>query len=228
MFYVKNSMKMKDNTDRLLEAVEHPERFTDEELADMLADAEMRELYDTMRRTSDLLSETQDPDIDGEWSRFASRNGLTGRRNVLHVIPLVFNRHAAAVITAAVISLAVVAATIGISYSLGNQGVAQEEMSGTELKEVTEAKEEATPDTINATPELRCETVIFRNESLERIMSEICSYYGASVTFAGNASKDLHLYFKWDQSLPLTEVVDQLNSFEQININTDGNTLTID
>ena len=36
------------------------------------------------------------------------------------------------------------------------------------------------------------------------------------------------MYFQWDQSLPLSEIVEQLNNFEQIRISISDKTITIE
>lgn len=55
----------------------------------------------------------------------------------------------------------------------------------------------------------------------------MAGYYGVTVKFNQDAAKSLLLYFEWDQSLPLNEVVEQLNNFEQINITLTDKALTV-
>ena len=69
---------------------------------------------------------------------------------------------------------------------------------------------------------------MFEDEPLEKIMKEVADAYGVKVKFNSKNAASLHLYYKFDPSLPLTEVVEQLNTFEQINIRHTGNILTID
>ena len=71
------------------------------------------------------------------------------------------------------------------------------------------------------------ETIVFKGENFERILADIAGYYGATVKFNQDAAKSLKLYFEWDQSLPLSEVVEQLNNFEQINITITDKILTV-
>ena len=113
-------MNMKDNTDRLLEAIEYPDRFSDEELRRMLEDSEIQELYKIINKTSDVLTETKDPDIDIEWECFVERHGKTVPlpSGSYSSIKAFFSRNAAAILICMVGSLAVVAATIGIKYSI--------------------------------------------------------------------------------------------------------------
>ena len=59
-------------------------------------------------------------------------------------------------------------------------------------------------------------------------MKEVAKAYGIEVKFNDMNVASLHLYYKFDPSLTLNEVIEQLNTFEQINIKRNGNTLTID
>ena len=70
--------------------------------------------------------------------------------------------------------------------------------------------------------------IMFEDEPLETIMRDVADAYGVEVKFNSKKAASLHLYYKLDLSLPLNEVVEQLNTFEQINIKQDGGLLTID
>ena len=70
--------------------------------------------------------------------------------------------------------------------------------------------------------------VMFENEPLEKIMNEVAKTYRVEVKFKDENVASLHLYYKLDPSLTLNDVIEQLNTFEQINIRRNGNTLIID
>lgn len=215
---------MKDNTDRLFEAVEHPERFSDQELSQLLNDTETRRIYDAMSKTSDLMTATSEPDIDMEWKRFASTHRPRKRIVISKFIP---GRQAAAAVIAIVASLAVVAATIGITHSWGSTEKVEApaaEQSATDQAQPGEAIQEPVLLESTAEPEIK----IFKEDNLEQIIEDICGYYGASATFHTAGAKTLRLYFQWDQSQPLDEVVEQLNSFEQIEITLNDNLITVE
>ncbi len=217
MCYVKNSMNMKDNTDRLLEAADHPDRFSDRELESLLADPTARELYDTMVKAANLLTPSPEPDIDAEWARFAAKHRKGAILSRRYLLP----RHAAAAVIAVVLTFAVVAATVGITRSLTTPTVAENtapEPTAT-IQKAIDIEETPTP-----TPEIK----VFRNRTLEEIITVISDYYGATAKFTTDDSKNLRLYFKWNQSEPLSEVVEQLNSFEQIDISLADNLLTVE
>ena len=228
MFYVKISTDMNDKIDRLLEAVGHPERFTDEELADLLSDPEVRELYDLMSKTTDALTPAEDPDIDSEWQRFAAEHVPGYRPALLHILRVFFNRHAAAVILAAVASIAVVAATVTFTRSKGSHNPSDMGVQPTvSTPDIAKVEGEVLTDTILVGNTSDGETVTFKDEPFGSIISALEVHYGVKVTFNSPDTKKLRLFFKWDSSLPLSEVVDQLNSFEQINIRIKGNSLIV-
>ncbi len=72
------------------------------------------------------------------------------------------------------------------------------------------------------------EPVMFEDEPLETIMKEVAATYGVEVMLNNEETASLHLYYRLDPSQPINEVVEQLNTFERINIRQDGNILIID
>ncbi|MDE6336169.1 MAG: DUF4974 domain-containing protein, partial [Muribaculaceae bacterium] len=84
------------------------------------------------------------------------------------------------------------------------------------------------PDESEQTPNM-AETVIFDNQPLDSILTEMTSFYSYKLNFSNENVKTLRLYFKWNQALPLNGVIEELNNFEQINIRIDDHTiLTVD
>lgn len=216
---------MKDNTDRLLEAVEHPERFSDEELDMLFQDSNVRDLYATMNKTANLLTKEPDLDIDVEWRRFVSKNL---DRKVIRT-SFFFNRHVAAVVVAIVASIAVVAASIGFKHAFESSDPKKESVIEKQASSVTpHITERSEPDSIQQKNLPIPETKVFKDETLENIILDISEYYGVSASFKTPVSKELRLYFKWEQSQQLIEVVEQLNNFEHIDIVLNENVLIVE
>lgn len=218
---------MKDNIDRLLDALEHPEKYSDAEVEQILADPEAREVYDILRKTADVSAPVPEINIDDEWRRFEVKQSKR-RPIILRWLSFVASRNAAAVVITLVGTLAVVAATIGVThYFIADNELAQTEQ--TELQKRTNiANANVAPtDTIPAETTPQPETIVFKGENLERILADMAGYYGVTVKFNQDAAKSLLLYFEWNQSLPLNEVVEQLNNFEQINITLTDKALTV-
>lgn len=218
---------MKDKIDRLLDALEHPENYTDTEVEQILSDPQAREVYDMMRKTADASAPVPQINLDEEWQRFEAKQ--TRRKPViLRWLPFMASRNAAAVVLALVGTLAVVAATIGVTHYIGTQKDLAQTQQTEQQEQTAVAKTDIAPaDTIPTEVAPLPETILFKGETLETILSDIARYYGTTVKFNQNAAKSLQLYFEWNQALPLNEVVEQLNNFEQINITLTDNVLTV-
>ena len=218
---------MKDNIDRLLDALEHPENYSDADVEQLLTDPEARDVYDMLRKTADASAPIPEINIDEEWRRFEAKQPKR-RPVILGWIFFMASRNAAAVIIALVGTLAVVAATIGVThYFIANNEMAQTEQTEPQKQTAIADSKVAPTDTIPAETTPLPETIVFKGENLERILADMAGYYGVTVKFNQDAAKSLLLYFEWDQSLPLNEVVEQLNNFEQINITLTDKALTV-
>lgn len=218
---------MKNNIDRLLDALEHPENYSDAEVEQILTDPEAREVYDMLRKTADASAPVPEINIDDEWRRFEAK---PPKRSpvILRWLSFMSSRNAAAVVIALVGTLAVVAATIGVThYFNANKEMAQVEQTEPQEQTAIASHNVAPTDTIPAETTPLPETIVFKGENFERILADIAEHYGATVKFNQDAAKSLRLYFEWNQSLPLSEVVEQLNNFEQINITLTEKVLTV-
>lgn len=218
---------MKDNIDRLLDALEHPENYSDAEVEQILTDPEARKVYDMLHKTADASAPVPEINIDEEWRRFEAKQ--TKRSPViLRWLSFMASRNAAAVVTALVGTLAVVAATIGVThYFNANKEMAQTEQTEPQKQTAIADSKVAPTDTIPTETTPLPETIVFKGENLERILADMSGYYSVTVKFNQDAAKSLQLYFEWDQSLPLSEVVEQLNNFEQIDITLTDKVLTV-
>lgn len=218
---------MKDNIDRLLDALEHPENYSDAEVEQLLTDPEVREVYDMLHKAADASAPVPEINLDEEWRRFEAKQPKR-RPIILRWLSFMASRNAAAAVLALVGTLAVVAATIGVThYFNAHKEMAQTEQAEQQKQTVIADSNVAPTDTIPAETTPLPETIVFKGENLERILADIAGYYGASVKFNQDAAKSLLLYFEWDQSLPLNEVVEHLNNFEQINITLTDKVLTV-
>lgn len=218
---------MKDNINRLLDALERPENYSDAEVEKILADPEARELYDMLHKTADASAPVTEINLDEEWRRFEAKR--PGRRPViLRWLSFMVSRNVAAVVLALICTIAVVAATIGVTHYFNAQKeIAQTELAEPQEQTATANSNVATADTIPSETAPLPETIVFKGESLEKILADIARYYGATVAFNQDSAKSLKLYFEWNQAMPLYEVVGQLNNFEQINITLTDKVLTV-
>lgn len=213
-----------DKYDLVLDIIAHPEKYTPEELNELMADGETREIYNLLCKTDSAVAANREINVDAEWETFSDNHKIRCRRP--------FKWMESRVATIAVIvcsSIVAVAAGIAVTLSVTDHSPKQAPVSVMADEALTIAISQDTVikergDTV-AVIEL---PVIFENESLETVMQSVGKTYGVEVKFNNMEVSALHLYYKLDPALPLDEVISQLNTFEQINISRNGNTLTVD
>ncbi len=241
-----------DNLDKLLDAIEHPEHFTPDELAALLADENAKELcrlISSCRALDSASSQLSQEEIDAEWQKFSSSNigdlsskpipNVTSQHSTdfeakgtkpeelpvikrAHRFSWLFNRKIAAILFFVIASCSVIAVGVSLGIRSSRQNNASE----------TNDIAFATPDTIsnssaqdaNALPE---DTVIvFEDQTLESILNQLAPIYGVKVDLSSASSKKVRLFLLWDPSITLPDLIDHLNTFERINLKLSDNTIT--
>lgn len=207
----------------VLDIVEHPDRYSSEQLKDILSDPETREIYNLICKTDSAMQACRVADVDAEWKRFSEKHSPQPRKRFFS---LAGNR-AASILAVAGISLAAVAAGIAVAVTAVRHDAALSDDGVYETAHavsVSTAAVRAEADTIKTAPA----SMLFEDDSLETIMQRIADIYGVEVKFKSRETASLRLYYRLDLSLPLGEIVSQLNTFEQINISQNGNILIIE
>lgn len=215
-----------DKIDRLLDAIEHPESYTQSDIEAMLQDPEVKEVFDLLDKTKSSLKPIPAPDIEAEWKKFEEGIRASGTHKYNWFKGL-FSRNAAASIAIAIASFTGVAAIVGVGISHINnsrEATAMETEVVLESVIIPDQSDTTKLTEVNQAPE----NIVFDDEPLETIMEKIAAYYGYKVVFNENASKSLRLYFRWNQALPIEEIVESLNNFEQITITMSDKTIKID
>ena len=216
-----------DKTDRLLDAMNNPEKYSSAELEEMLQDAETKEIFDLLDKTKSSLQPISTPDIDVEWDKFKDNNYYKKKSSVLRLSAF-FSRKIAASVTVAIISITAVAAIIGISVSsLNNKENVTSEKEVAATKEIITNREDSIK-TPSDSPIQSLETVIFDNDPLEVIMKLIGDFYGYKPEFNSENARSLRLYFRWNQTSTIQEIVESLNNCDQIHLTIEGKTIKID
>lgn len=214
-----------DKEQRLLDATEHPERYSDEELLAMLEDSDTRELYDIISLTKAAMSRVPEPDIDAEWKTFSERR-LPGRR--AWIVNLFGRRPLAAALAWLLVSAAGVACVIAVKSA--HAGDSDSEAEAVAEMAVVEVRDVVSPDIVTRTDSVagRGDVLVFRDETLAAIIDTLAAAYDVKVDFRNEKAKELRLYFNWKRALTLPEVVERLNNFEQIHISLSEEELIID
>ncbi|MDE7345734.1 MAG: DUF4974 domain-containing protein [Muribaculaceae bacterium] len=221
-----------ENYDIMLDLTEHPEKYSPDEVREFLSHPEMKEIYEILCKTSSVLNSNDrisDEFIDMEWQRLNTeysaehKNGKPFFKRLL--IPS--SRIASFVV---IILTSMVALAVGIVVSVS---VIDKKTDAPEVEKPLETSNKTMTfsDTITMSPkDMKAEVnpVIFEDASLEEILKVISEHYDVRVEFRDQESSGIHLFYKFDSRLPLEDILDQLNTFDRIDIRKEGNLLIVE
>ncbi len=217
-------MDNKDNKyDIVLDIIENPRKYSSSQLNEILSDPETRDIYNLLCKTDSAIETDKTVNVDAEWEKFSRKHSVRRRSAFMWK-----GSRAASIAIIVCTSLVAIAAGIAITVGVYEK---TPESSGEEVSDATNRSStiyHAAPiehkDSITGITA----PIMFEDDTLEEIMKVISSAYGVNVTFHNNKTADLHLYYRLDTALPLDEIISQLNTFEQINIKRDDQSLIIE
>ena len=227
----------------LLELQDHPEQLTDEQLQQILADDEMRQLVKQLgfakRAFKHDALKNDTPDVEGEWEKFAASHanelvaldererlrvgdgtsGIHKPRFVLRLAPRKIAASFIGVLLASGIAFAAIKVVRNIS-------TLKPQLPTTEQTTDTEPVASLPADTVKADT-ITTEPYIFNNVPLDSMLTAIATAHGVGVEFENEAARHLRFHFVWKREDGLSRVVEKLNTFEAVNISMEDKTLVV-
>ena len=225
-------MTEEERIEWLLELQEHPEQLTDDQLKQILADDEMRQLVQQLGfakrafKHDELKDNPQD--MDDEWEKFAASHaneldaldeGEHKPRFLAFLAPHKIAASFIGVLLASGIAFAAIQVVRNISTSKPQLPTTEQT---TDIEPVTSRPVETVKaDTIPAEP------YIFNNVPLDSMLTAIAAAHGVGVEFENEAARQLRFHFVWKREDSLTRVLEKLNTFEAVNIGMEDKTLVV-
>ena len=216
----------------LLELQEHPEQLTDEQLQQILADDEMRQLVQQLgfakRAFKHKALKNDTPDVDAEWEKFAASHAealdaLDEEKPKSHFRIYLFNHKIAASFIGVLLASGIAFAAIQIVRNLSTPKPQQPTTEQTtDIDPVTSLP----ADTVKANT-ITTEPYIFNNVPLDSMLTVIATAHGVGVEFENDAARGLRFHFVWKREDSLSRVVEKLNTFEAMNIGIEDKTLVV-
>lgn len=216
-----------DKIERLIQMMDQPDRYSQEEWHDALADKDCREYYRLMCDTAVALHDAhtahQRPDeteTEAALQRFQQRYMPANRHLTLW-------RQVAAVFIGLVfvsgLAFAAVAFVRHHRQTTWKEVVVRPKKSAATTKNLT-----ASRDTIKSQPQTVVGVKQFVNAPVGNILNEMAAYYGLKTEVRSTEAARFRLYFNWNQQYDAAQVVEQLNQFEHIHITLEGDVLILE
>ena len=219
-------METNNNIDRLLAMLDHPERYSEQEIMDTVnRDYETREFYRSLtqaaraRRSQRSLS--QPVDEDKAWQQF-ERTHLAAQKH-----GRLWQRVAATVIGVLMMSGIAWATVYTVRHFISTNN-SKQKTENIATPPQTEADAVGPRLGVADTSATENEaTVVFDNIPLEEMLSEIAAYYGMTVEFQNEDARNLRFHFVWNKGDGLEKVLEDMSHFESVTIEQTGNRLIV-
>ena len=236
-----------DKFEKILDIIDHQEKYSDEEIREILQDEECRKLYQTMMEVDSALLQqnlntqasishspdddlssnsslgNSSPNIDEEWEKFSQEHQL---QEVSH--PITSWRKLAASIAGFVLISGIAFAAIHTYIKRSQEPTQVTADTHPEVIKSDSVKLVAGKDSLtHPKPEKPIIHKTFENVAFEKMLSEIASYYDLQVKFENNEDKTLRLYYEWNSHSSIENIVKELNQFENVNIELQQNELIV-
>lgn len=223
-----------DKFEKILDIIDHQEKYSDEEIREILQDEECRKLYQTMMEVDSAL---ENPsliiNVDEEWEKFSQEHQLqeeatqnAAQEAASH--PITSWRKLAASIAGFVLISGIAFAAIHTYIKRSQEPTQVTADTHPEVIKSDSAKQVAAKDSLaHPKPEKPAIHKTFENVAFEQMISEIASYYDLQVKFENNEDKTLRLYYEWNSHSSIENIVKELNQFENVNIELQQNELIV-
>ncbi len=207
-------MEQNDKIRLLLDMHEHPESYTDEQLASMLDDEVLEQLATAKRALTDI----PEPDVDAEWQRFEREHFAPAHnRRWLKVAAMI-----AGVLMLSAFTYAAIHAVRAHQPEI--QQPLTEQAEKTDAPVATSSPTEAAGiDSVSTG-----QPVTFDNVALETIVGDIAARHQMQVEFRNEDARALRFYFVWQPDEDLDAALERLNLFESVNISKEGNIIVVE
>ena len=208
-----------ENIRQLLEMLDNPEAYTEQEIQDIInRDEDTRETYRMMveaKRSSRQRQANKPVDVDAAWKKFnQNKQPKQHSYNWMKIV--------ASFIGVLLVSGIAFAAIQIVRYAQQHTPKT-EEVINTTKPAITTPSDTLTTDTTAVS-----QPVIYDNIPLEKMLSEISAHYDAKVTFVNDEARGLRFRFVWDPQKGIDQVVSDLNQFERLTVTLKDDVITVE
>lgn len=205
-----------DKLEILLDMTEHPDRYTEEQMQELLADEDVRKYYQMMV----WLRESQDPSrssLKEREKRPSPTSPLKGEAFSLPLRVVRMGRYAAAFVGAVVMAGLLFAA---VRPFLNSPSEAENASSAEdEARSLTEGQGEGL---------LQEGPVVFQDAPLDSILTVVAQHYGKVVLFRNEEVRTMRLIMTWQPTDSLSSLIGRLNLFEGLQLTLQADTLIVE
>ena len=208
-----------ENIRQLLEMLDNPEAYTEQEIQDIInRDEDTRETYRMMveaKRNSRQRQADKPVDVDAAWQKFNQKHHSQKHR-------IDWMKIAASFVGILLVTGIAFAAVQIVRYTQQYTPKTEDVINTQKPANITSVDIQNT-DTIAAQ-----QPIIYDNIPLEKMLPEIAAHYEAKVSFVNEEARQLRFRFVWNPQKGIDQVVSDLNQFERLTVTLKDNQITVE
>lgn len=217
----------------LFDIQEHPERYTDEQIENLLADEEVKDYFKelALARMAGRKAKPEKVDVDEAWKKFSACRQLENEKGAKTSSSRRKMKIAASIIGVVFLSGMAWATAIHQGWVKGFSS--SEESSHINKVEQTSASTSFSADSVKATAmdmkkdSTDLKPVVFDNAELKDVLTLFASFYQVKVEYQNEEAQHVRLFFNWDKLRSLQQNIEILNAFDRINISYENGCLKV-
>ena len=228
------TMKEREHITRLLEMLEHPEAYSEQQIHDIInSDEETSATYRLMvaaKQGYRHMQTAQNEDADAAWQRFENEKLKTKSNKTATEQPLssFFSLHTSIQkLAASFIGILLISGIAFAAIHMVRQHQKPIVQNTEQTANITKPVNIVPIDTLNNDTAI-VQPIVYDNMPLEEILQEIAKYYGAEVTFQNEEARQLRFHFVWNQQQGMEKVISDLNHFKRLHVTMMENQLIVE
>ena len=203
----------------LFDMQEHPEKYTDEQMEQLLADEEVKAfLRDlAMARMAGKKATPKKVDVDKAWKEFSNGSYRNRMKIAASIVGIIF-----------LSGVALAAVQNGwLNFSTSDKVVDNKAMAEQIVPSNTLANDSLKAMTVEPTDSLDMKPVVFDNAELGTILMQMADFYHVKVEYMNANTQHVRLFFNWNKTKTLEQNLELLNAFDRIQIEYADGTLMV-
>ena len=237
--------------DLLLDLLEHPEKYSETQKAELLGDEEVNELYQQLveiRQSLDYCKSKEEmkmPSIDAEWEKLKDEMKLKEEKQQKKEV---MKQNAETQHTAKLFPLwspmrkvAAVAAVLvvsGITFAAIHLVIRSHQPSDKNNTELVASQKDSiqqvsAPQKSNIEEKVDSASLaqlplVYENAELQNILTPIAGHFHLLVTYQNESARHIRLFLQLEKNMSLDDIIELMNHFEKVNIRHEGQTLIVE
>ena len=230
--------------DLLLDLLEHPEKYSETQKDELLADEEVNELYQQLIETRQSLDFAKSkekmkmPSIDAEWEKLKEEkqqkeemSQSAETQQTAKLFPLWSPMRKVAAVAAVLVVSGITFAAIHLvtrSHQASDNSNTELVSSRKDSIQQVSAPQKSNIEEKTDSASLAQLPLVYENAELQNILTPIAGHFHLQVTYQNESARHIRLFLQLEKNMSLDDIIELMNHFEKVNIRHEGQTLIVE